>query len=186
MFRGFPTIADCQSPRTTLILLFAACILSAVVSAAEFPRGFFVEDLRNNPPVPAFYNLATHQVQPFEFRQPYVSFIDLTWDREGGRVFFSARLTPKDPYRVYLKTWPDGEEKAIYENPLGPFRFILSPDGKQLVLQVMGPSAWPILAVHDWGNSKTTLLGQGFSPDWSPDGKSLIFLQIPGSAKLAR
>ena len=105
----------------------------------------------------------------------------MTWEREQGRVFFSARQTPKDPYRVYLKAWPDGEEKVIYENPLGPFRFLLSPDGRQLALQVQGPSAWPILAVHDWENSRTTLLGQGFSPDWSADGQALLFLQIPGS-----
>ena len=114
-------------------------------------------------------------------RQPYSNFIDITWDHDHGRVFFSARQTPKDPCRVYLKNWPDGEEKIIYENPLGPFRFILSPDGRALVLQVMGPSAWPILAVHEWETSRTTLLGQGFSPDWSADGQRLLFLQIPGS-----
>jgi len=157
------------------------CIFIACFARADFPRGFFVEDLKHNPPIPAFYNLETHHLDPFVFRQPYSNFIEITWDREAGRVFFSARPTPKDPYRVYLKTWPDGEEKIIYENPLGPFRFLLSPDGRQLVLQVMGPSAWPILAVHDWENSKSTLLGQGFSPDWSPDGKRLLFLQIPGS-----
>ncbi len=161
-------------------LCFAALFLAAL-ARADNPRGFFVEDLRHSPPVPAFYNIETHQLQPFAFRQHYTSFIDVTWDRNAGCVFFSARLTPKDPYRVYLKNWPDGEEKVIYENPLGPFRFLLSPDGSQLALQVQGPSAWPILAVHDWQNSKTTLLGQGFSPDWSPDGKRLLFLQIPGS-----
>ena len=156
-------------------------LLALTLHAADVPRGFFVEDLRQHPPVPAFYNLETHKVQAFSFRQSYSSFIDVMWDHDGGRVFFSARLSSKDPYRVYLKEWPDGEEKPIYENPLGPFRFILSPDGGQLVLQVMGPSAWPILAVHDWVHSKTTLLGQGFSPDWSPDGTRLLFLQIPGS-----
>jgi len=161
-------------------LCLAALFLSTAAWGA-FPRGFFLEDLRSQPPAPAFYNLETHTLQPFSFRHPYASFLDVTWDREGGRVFFSAKLTPKDPYRVYLKTWPDGEEKAIYENPLGPFRFLLSPDGRQLVLQVMGPQAWPILAVHDWEHDKTTLLGQGFSPDWSPDGQRLLFLQIPGS-----
>jgi len=154
------------------------CFLVAAVHAADFPRGFFVEDLRQKPPVPAFYNLDTHQLQSFSFRDKYSNFIDLTWDQAQGRIFFSARRTPKDPYRVYLKSWPDGEEKAIYENPLGPFRFLISPDGRQLVVQVMGPFAWPFLAVHDWEASHTILLGQGFSPDWSPDGKSLLFLQI--------
>ncbi len=140
-----------------------------------------MEDLRHDPPVPAFYNLDSRSLDAFAFRQTYANFIDIAWDREGGRVFFSARQTPKDPYRVYLKTWPDGEEKVIYENPLGPFRFLLSPDARELVLQVMGPSAWPFLAVHDWENAKTTFLGQGFSPDWSADGKRLLFLKIPGS-----
>jgi hypothetical protein len=147
----------------------------------HFPRGFFVEDLHLKPNAPAFYNLETRKLESFVFRQPYFSFIDVAWDQDRGRVFFSAQQTPKDPYRVYLKNWPDGEERIIYENALGPFRFILSPDGRELVLQVMGPSAWPYLAVHDWENSKTTFLGQGFSPDWSADGKSLLFLEIPGS-----
>jgi hypothetical protein len=117
-------------------------------------------------------------MQPFAFRQTYVNFIDIAWDEAQGRVFFSAQATPKDPFRVYLKLWPDGEEKVIYENPLGPFRFLISPDGRQLALQVMGPSAWPFLAVHDWEASRTVFLGQGFSPDWSPDGRRLLFLQI--------
>jgi len=161
--------------------LLICCMGVSMAHATDFPRGFFVEDLRQKPPVPAFYNLESHKLESFMFRQPYANFIDVTWDHEQGRVFFSARQTARDPYRVYLKSWPDGEEKVIYENPLGPFRFLLSPGGRELVLQVMGPSAWPILAVHDWENSKTTLLGQGFSPDWAPDGKSLLFLEIPGS-----
>jgi len=163
-----------------LLLLFIIFLISAV-RAADFPRGFFIEDLRQRAPVPAFYNLETHHIDSFTFHQPYVHFIDLAWDREQGRVFFSAQRTPKEPYRVYIKAWPDGEEKVIYENPLGPFRFLLSPDGRELALQVMGPSAWPILAVHDWEKSHTTLLGQGFSPDWSVDGKKLLFLKIPES-----
>ena len=163
-------------------LLCAPTFLIALqLYAAEFPRGFFVEDLRQDPPVPAFFNLESRQVEPFTFRQTYSNFIDLTWDRDQGRVFFSAQRTPQEPYRIYLKSWPNGEEKVIYENPVGPFRFLLSPDGRQMVLQVMGPFAWPILAVHDWENQKTTLLGQGFSPDWSSDGQSVLFLQIPGS-----
>ena len=160
-------------------MFFALGILSAeLVAAGDYPRGFFVEDMRPSPSVPAFYNLETHQLQPFVFHQPYSSFIDILWDQNQGRVFFSARATPKDPYRVYLKSWPDGEEKVIYENPLGPFRFLISPDGRQLVVQVMGPSAWPFLAVHDWEASRTIFLGQGFSPDWSPDGQRLLFLKI--------
>src|ERR1035437_7654606 len=146
--------------------------------ANDNPRGFFVEDLRQSPPIPAFYNLGTHDVQSFAFRQSYSNFIDVIWDHDKSRVFFSARKTPQDFYRVYLKSWPDGDEKVVYENPLGPFRFLLSPDGRQLAIQVMGPSAWPILAVHDWESSRTVLLGEGFSPDWSSDGRRLIFLQI--------
>src|SRR5258708_25900322 len=147
----------------------------------HFPRGFFGEDLHKKLQVPAFYNIESHRLEPFPFRETYSNFIDITWDHDHGRVFFSARRKPPDPYRVYLKNWPDGEEKMIYENPLGPFRFLLSPDGRELVLQVMGPLAWPILAVHDWENAKTTFLGQGFSPDWASDGKHLLFLEIPGS-----
>ena len=149
--------------------------------AADAPAGFFVEDLHQNPPAPAFYNVEAHRLQPFPLRQSYNQFIDFYWDHDHGRVFFSAQQSPRDPFRVYMKMWPDGEEKVVYENPLGPFRFLLSPDGNRFALQVMGPAAWPILAVHDWTSQHGTYLGQGYSPDWSSDGQRLLFLRIPGS-----
>jgi hypothetical protein len=163
---------------------FSFCIFLFSVSAAQaadFPRGFFIEDLRRNPPSPAFYNLETHKVEPLRFNQNYIDFLDVCWDHDRGRVFFSARTSHKDSFRVYMKAWPDGEEKVVYENPLGPFRFLLSPDGSRLALQVMGPSSWPILAVFDWETQQGVNLGQGHSPDWSADGQRLLFLKIPGA-----
>lgn len=168
--------------RSKLILLFALCgLTSEVIIAAELPRGFFVEDLNRQPPVPAFYNLETQQLQDFPLRQSYDQFIDFVWDREHGTVLFSARPTRKDPYRVYSKAWPDGEEKPIYENAVGPFRFLVSPDGKRLALQIMGFSAWPTIAVHDLESQRTIALGQGYSPDWSVDSRRLLYLKIPGA-----
>jgi len=149
--------------------------------AASYPRGFFIEDLRHTPPSPAFYNLDSHRVEPLSLKNSYIDFIDMFWDSERGRVYFSARSNHKEPFRIYMKDWPDGEEKVIYENPAGPFRFLLSPDGQRLALQVMGPFTWPILGVYDWQNQKWTALGQGHSPDWSTDSKKLLFLKIPGS-----
>lgn len=159
-------------------LFGAATVLRAEPSR---PAGFFVQDLRQEPTVPAFYNLDSHRVQPFPLKAAYSQFIDFFWDRERGRVFFSAQLGPKNPFRIYLKNWPDGDEKPVYENHLGPFRFLLSPDGERFALQIMGPAAWPLLAVHHWESSHTTALGQGYSPDWSSDGQRLIFLAIPGA-----
>jgi hypothetical protein len=148
---------------------------------ATLPRGFFIEDLSKKPPVPAFYNLETNQVQPFAFRQNYVQFIDFSWDRERQRVFFSARKSREEPFRIYLKNWPDGEEKPVFESPVGPFRFLLSPDGHRFALQIMGSQAWPTVAVCTWEDQRLVALGQGYSPDWSVDGQRLLFLQIPGS-----
>jgi hypothetical protein len=164
------------SSRLAGLLFFAIAPLFA-----DFPRGFFVEDLRRTPPIPAFFNVETRRVEPLKLLKPYVDILDATWDQEHGRVFFSGRLDRKEPFKIYMKSWPDGEEKVVYENPTGPFRFLLSPDGTHMVLQVMGPSAWPILGVYDWQNPKWTALGQGYSPDWSADGKKLLFLKIPGA-----
>lgn len=159
----------------------AVLLLPSLLRAADVPRGFFVEDLSQTRPIPAFYDIERKKVIPFPLRRRYDRYIEFVWDREHARVFFSARVTPQDPYRVYVKPWPAGEEAPIYENPLGPFRFLLSPSREQLALQVMGPSAWPILAVHDWKRNQTVSLGMGFSPDWSVDGQRLLFLKIPGS-----
>ncbi len=152
-----------------------------VRAAPPYPRGFFVEDLSKTPSTPAFYNLETHKVESFSFRQSFEQYIEFAWDRERGRVFFSARRKPKELFRIYLKDWPDGEEKSVYENPIGAFRFLLSPDGRQIALQIQGPQAWPTIAVHTWEEPRTLALGQGHSPDWSPDGSRLLFLEIPGS-----
>jgi len=149
--------------------------------AASYPHGFFVADLSTATARPAFYNLETQRVQPFALRGAYKQFIDFAWDRPRGLVFFSARMSPKENFRIFVKSWPDGDEKPVYESPVGPFRFLLSPDGRRFALQVMGPSAWPILAVHDWQSQRTVALGQGYSPDWSADGQRLLYLQIPGS-----
>lgn len=151
------------------------------VCSAEYPRGFFLEDLRRTPPVPAFYNLETHQVEPLHLQKSYIDFLDLAWDREHGRVFFSAHGDRKEAFKIYMKNWPDGEEQVIYENPAGPFRFLMSPDGDRIALQIMGPLAWPILGVYDWKNRTWTGLGQGYSPDWSADGRRLLYLKIPGA-----
>jgi hypothetical protein len=167
--------------RSFVVLSLFFFLNSKLAAEGEFPRGFFLEDLRHSPPVPAFYNLETHRLEPFQFQTAYHDFIDIYWDQVHGRIFFSARLSASDPYRVYLKEWPQGDEKPIYENPLGPFRFLMSPDGQRLVLQVMGPAAWPILGVYTWQTQKWTLLGQGHSPDWSTDSQRLLFLKIPGS-----
>jgi hypothetical protein len=154
---------------------------TAYAFAAEAPRGFFIEDLRRTPPIPALYNLETRKPEPLALKDKYVEFLDVVWDRPRKRIFFSARHTRQEPFRIYLKDWPDGEEKSIYENPTGPFRFLLSPDGDRLALQIMGPSSWPILGVYAWKDQKWTALGEGFSPDWGPDGKELLFLKIPGA-----
>jgi len=164
------------------IVAFFLTLPSALCAVDQsFPRGFFIEDLSKNPPVPAFYNLENNQVEPFTFRQKYVQFIDFAWDRDKGRVFFSARSSRQEPFRIYLKNWPDGDEKPVYESPVGPFRFLLSPDGRRFALQIMGSQAWPTVAVCSWEEQRIVALGQGYSPDWSLDGQRLLFLQIPGS-----
>jgi hypothetical protein len=169
-----------QISRVLVVAAFGL-LYTAHLQATEFPRGFFIEDLRSNPPAPAFYNLETHKVEPLHFKQRYIDFLDVTWDQERGRVFFSAHPSRQEPFRVYMKEWPEGDEKVVYENPAGPFRFLLSPDGERLALQVMGPASWPVLAIFDWQTQRGTGLGQGYSPDWSSDGKRLLFLRIPGS-----
>src|SRR5882724_8960565 len=82
-----PTPASRSLNRNNRFLLLAVCgLLSAMASGADFPRGFFVEDLRRQPPVPAFFNLETKKVESFSFRQSYSDFIDMTWVHEKGQI----------------------------------------------------------------------------------------------------
>lgn len=167
-------------PRRVPLWLYALLAMTGPAShAADLPRGFFVENLRQTPAAPAFYNVETHRLQPFPLKCAYSRFIDFSWDHERSQVFFSARLSPTQPFHIYVKDWPSGEEKPIYENSKGPFRFLLSPDGKRLAIQVFGRSAWPFMGVLEWSTGHWTDLGQGFSPDWSIDGQQLLFLKIP-------
>jgi hypothetical protein len=164
-----------------ILLALVAGPAWAVAQPPDYPHGFFVDDLRQKPARPAFYNLDAHRVDPFLLHGHYAQFIDFAWDREHGRIFFSARETPKGSFRIYKKEWPDGEERVVYQNDIGPFRFLVSPDGQRFALQIMGPAVWPTLAVHDWAKQTTLELGEGYSPDWSTDSQRLLFLDIPGS-----
>jgi hypothetical protein len=179
--RVFTLTITCAAFRRFSLFLLFGLSGAARAFAVEAPRGFFLQDLRQTPPVLAFFNLETRQLEPCHFRAHYQEFLDVVWDRSRGRMLFSARTSRQEPFRIFAKAWPDGDETMIYENPTGPFRFLLSPDGERLALQIMGPSAWPIIGVYALSGAHWTDLGQGYSPDWSVDGQRLLYLKIPGA-----
>lgn len=131
------------------------------------------------PSGPAFYDFATRRREPLVFGAAYDRFIDIVRGPHGV-LFFSAREKFKKEFRVYRRD-ADGTETMVYQNDVGPFRFLLSPDGEYLALQVMGASVWPTIAVHHIRSGKTIGLGEGYSPEWAPNANKLLYLSIPGS-----
>jgi len=167
--------------RRALRVLGLAAVFSVFPGAGQCEPGLFIEDLSQTPPRPVFYRLSHQQKLPVVFEHKFDRFIDLAWDAGHTRIFFSARETRSGPFRVYRKEGLTGAETVVYQNDIGPFRFLLSPDSQRLALQVMGASAWPTIAVHEIATGQTVDLGLGFSPEWSPDGQKLLYLSIPGS-----
>jgi len=142
-------------------------------NAADYPRGFFLEDLHSSPPSP-LYNLETPPVGAYDIQYFLHRFHDFTWTGGAAGSFFSAQPAPPSPIG-FIEGMANGEEKVIYENPLGPFRFLSFPRRRTTGAASDGPASWPILGVYDWQKQAWTALGQGHSPEWSADSRKLLY-----------
>jgi len=82
----------------------------------------------------------------------------------------------KNAVELWVCKFPEGEPKAITEKMKGNIPCLSwSPDGKTIIFSVVEDNKEQICTVPSDGGEIKKMDIEGFSPDYSPDGKSIVF-----------
>lgn len=94
----------------------------------------------------------------------------------GGASAAAPRVPPVDlPHPYYF------HELYLPQLTSGPSSLAWSPDSKELVYS-MGGSLWRLRIDADAATQLTDGPGYDYQPDWSPDGRSIVFVRAQGDA----
>ena len=102
-----------------------------------------------------------------------------SWSPDGQGISF-VRANYEDPWTVHILDLATSQIGLVnVGTSVGDSRPVWSPDGTRLLLQV---PFWAIASVNRDGSGfqkhvEATYVG---TPDWSPDGKSIVFEKFTG------
>jgi Tol biopolymer transport system component len=97
-----------------------------------------------------------------------------SWSPDGRSIAF-VRANYEDPWTVHILDLATSETSLVnVGTTVGDSRPVWSPDGTRLLLQV---PFWAIASVNRDGSGFQKLVEATYvgNPDWSPDGKSIVF-----------
>ncbi len=96
--------------------------------------------------------------------------------KSGDEIYFVRK--ERKIFKINLQT---GQEKKVFplrKEDFGPALIVVprvAPDGKKLVFASSHPSSWHVWLL-DLETRELKILGRGCQPDFSPDGKSIIWV----------
>jgi len=112
------------------------------------------------------------------------------WSPDGKRLAFLsidwfADHEGKESEEIWVCEFPDGEPRTITKKMKGNLTHLSwSPDGKTIVFSKLENNKEQIFAVPSDGGEIKKLNIEGFSPDFSPDGKKIAFgRRLPGKVE---
>lgn len=103
------------------------------------------------------------------------------WSPDGKRLAFCSKdwfayQEGKESEEIWVCEFPDGEPKAITKKMKESLSHLSwSPDGKTIIFSKFEKNKEQIYAIPSDGGEIKKLNIEGFSPDYSPDGKKIAF-----------
>jgi Tol biopolymer transport system component len=110
-----------------------------------------------------------------------LSFISPCWSPDGKMIAFRSTdefegNEGKNAVELWVCKFPEGEPIAITEKMKGNIPCLSwSPDGKTIIFSVVEDNKFQICTVPSDGGEIKKMDIEGFSPDYSPDGNSIVF-----------
>jgi Tol biopolymer transport system component len=103
--------------------------------------------------------------------------------RLGGLVVWSSNRTGN--HELYLLDLGTRSVRRLTNTPHVEFFSRFSPDGRRILftrsqreyVSPRDPSAWDVYAMNADGTGERLLARNGYSPQWTPDGRAIIFLR---------